>query len=144
MHWSFNSQPLTQIPLFQSGKKLIPAIGFIYHITNTQTNKHYIGKKLFHHKRNKKTIESDWQSYNGSNKTLLEEIKSNNPILIKNILHICHSKSQCNYIEAYYQFKYNVLLSPDYYNDWISVRVTKKQLQKYATIIESELENSKK
>ena len=118
--WIYNSQPLEEIPH--------KAVGFIYEIHNTQTNKKYIGKKLFKHKRNKKTVESDWKSYTGSNKILNEEIKNNHPIT-KSILLICYSKSQCNYMETWFQFKYNAILSDLYYNDWITMKVTKKQLQ---------------
>lgn len=131
MTWIYNSEPLQEIPN--------KAIGFVYQIHNTQTNKFYIGKKLFKHKRNKKTIESDWKSYTGSNKILNEEIKTQNPILKKLILQICYSKSQCNYMEAFFQFKYNVLLSDQFYNDWISMKVTKKQLQKLSKLMLDEI-----
>lgn len=132
MTWIYNSEPLQEIPN--------KAIGFVYQIHNTQTNKFYIGKKLFKHKRNKKTIESDWKSYTGSNKILNEEIKTQNPILKKLILQICYSKSQCNYMEAFFQFKYNVLLSDQFYNDWISMKVTKKQLQKLSNLMLDEID----
>lgn len=132
MTWIYNSEPLQEIPN--------KAVGFVYQIHNTQTNKFYIGKKLFKHKRNKKTIESDWKSYTGSNKILNEEIKTQNPILKKLILQICYSKSQCNYMEAFFQFKYNVLLSDQFYNDWISMKVTKKQLQKLSNLMLDEID----
>jgi hypothetical protein len=132
MTWIYNSEPLQEIPN--------KAIGFVYQIHNTQTNKFYIGKKLFKHKRNKKTIESDWKSYTGSNKILNEEIKTQNPILKKLILQICYSKSQCNYMEAFFQFKYNVLLSDQFYNDWMSMKVTKKQLQKLSKLMLDEID----
>ena len=123
MTWIYESQPLTIPPP--------KAIGFVYQIYNPDTQRSYIGKKLFKHKRNKKLVPSDWLTYTGSNKTLNEEIKTNNPILIKTILYICYSKSECNYLEAYEQFKNNVLISDQYYNDWISVKITKKHLNKY-------------
>ena len=132
--WFYNSAPLTEIPP--------KAIGFVYIIHNTQTNKFYIGKKLFKHKRNKKLIESDWKSYTGSNKTLNEEIKTLNPTLVKTIIHLCYSKSECNYLEAAEQFNNNVILSDQYYNDWISVKVTKKQLMKYIANLNKSENNS--
>jgi hypothetical protein len=130
-NWFYNSTILTEIPL--------NAVGFVYLIHNTQNNKSYIGKKLFHstktiQKNNKKKkikIESNWKSYNGSNQNLLNDIQNNNPILIKSILYLCYSKSQCSYLEAMEQFKCNVILSPQYYNDWISVKITRKHMMKY-------------
>ncbi len=130
-HWIYNNSPLTEIPS--------NAIGFVYEITNLQNNKKYIGKKLFHssktiQKNNKKKkikIESNWKIYNGSNKNLLLDIESGNPSLIKNIIQICYSKSECSYIEAQLQFQYNAILSPQYYNDWISVKITRKHMNKY-------------
>ena len=132
--WIYNDNPITEIPL--------NAIGFVYLIHNTQNNKKYIGKKLFHstktiQKNNKKKkikIESNWKLYNGSNQNLLNDIQINNPTLEKYILYLCYSKSQCSYLEALEQFKYNVILSDEYYNDWISVKITRKHMMKYQQI----------
>ena len=131
MTWIYNSEPLTTIPA--------NAIGFVYEIYNPITNKFYIGKKLFYssktiQKNNKKKkikIESNWKSYNGSNQSLLNDIQNLNPSLQKIILYLCYSKSQCSYLEAYEQFNRNVILSPQYYNDWISVKVTRKHMMKF-------------
>lgn len=130
--WIYNETPLEEIP--------DKAIGFVYQITNTQNNKKYIGKKNFYFqkttqknlKKKKIKVESDWKSYTGSNDLLNEDIKSNNPSLVKEILQICYSKSELSYIEALHQFNNNVLLSDQFYNNWISVKVTKKHLLKYS------------
>lgn len=134
--WIYNSTPLLEIP--------DKAVGFVYEITNTQNNKKYIGKKIFHFqktiqknlKKKKVKSESNWKDYTGSNIELNEDIKSSNPILIKNILQICYSKSEMSYIEAYHQFKNNVLLSDIYYNNWVSVKVTKNHLKKYKLLLD--------
>jgi hypothetical protein len=131
IHWIYNSTPLTEIP--------INAIGFVYLIHNLQNNKKYIGKKLFHstktiqknNKKKKLKIESNWKSYNGSNKTLLNDIQNLSPALNKTILYLCYSKSQCSYLEALEQFKSNCILSDEYYNDWISVKITRKHMMKF-------------
>lgn len=112
--------------------------GFVYIITNLTNNKQYIGKKLFWHKKTKTLkgkkkrylAESDWKTYFGSSKELNEEIKDATVGNYKReILHLCKSKSECSYYEAREQFVRDVLLKPDlYYNDWISVRVTRKHL----------------
>jgi hypothetical protein len=50
----------------------------------------------------------------------------------REILHLCKTKSECSYLEAKEQIDREVLLSDDYYNSWISLKVTKKHLAKYA------------
>ena len=127
----YNNEPFTEIPE--------KAIGFVYLITNTENNKKYIGKKIFHFsktiqknlKKKKVKVESDWKTYTGSNEELNSDIKINNPELKKEILEICYSKSSLSYVEAYHQFTNNVLIDSTYYNNWISVRVTRKHLTKY-------------
>jgi hypothetical protein len=134
--WIYNNEILTEIPE--------KAIGFVYLITNTQNNKKYIGKKIFHFsktiqknlKKKKVKVESDWKTYNGSNEDLLNDIKTNNPELKKEIIEICYSKSSLSYIEAQKQFTFNVLLDPSYYNNWISVRVTRRHLTKYKIMLD--------
>jgi hypothetical protein len=130
--WFLNNEPLDVIP--------DTAIGFVYCITNKTSNKKYIGKKLFHAskfiQRNKKRkrikVESNWKEYYGSNetlKTLVEEFGAEE--FHREILHICYSKSQASYLEAKEQFHRDVILSDEYYNDWISVKVTRKHLLKF-------------
>ena len=130
--WIYNNEPFTEIPE--------KAIGFVYLITNTQNNKKYIGKKIFHFsktiqknlKKKKVKVESDWKTYNGSNDDLNNDIKTTNPILKKEIIEICYSKSSLSYIEAQMQFTNNVLIDSTYYNNWISVRVTRRHLLSYS------------
>ena len=134
--WIYNNEPFTEIPE--------KAIGFVYLITNTQNNKKYIGKKIFHFsktiqknlKKKKVKVESDWKTYNGSNDDLNNDIKINNPELKKEIIEICYSKSSLSYLEAYHQFTNNVLIDSTYYNNWISVRVTRKHLTKYKIMLD--------
>ncbi len=129
--WLYNNEPLIEIPE--------KAVGFVYLITNLQNNKKYIGKKQFYFqksiqknlKKKKVKVESDWRTYTGSNEELNEDIKNFTPELKKEIIQICCSKSQLSYIEAYHQFINNVLLKEEYYNNWISVRVTRRHLTKY-------------
>ena len=134
--WIYNNEPFTEIPE--------KAIGFVYLITNTQNNKKYIGKKIFHFsktiqknlKKKKVKVESDWKTYNGSNDDLNNDIKINNPELKKEIIEICYSKSSLSYLEAYHQFTNNVLIDSTYYNNWISVRVTRRHLTKYKIMLD--------
>jgi hypothetical protein len=134
--WLYNNEPLTAPPE--------KAIGFVYLITNTQNNKKYIGKKVFHFqksiqknlKKKKIKVESDWKTYTGSNEDLNSDIKTNNPELKQEIIQICYSRSELSYIEAYHQFINNVLIDSSYYNNWISVRVTRKHLNKYKIMLD--------
>ena len=116
-------------------------IGFVYLITNTSSGRKYIGKKLAKFsktsykvitqkngvkkkKKIKSKVESDWQTYYGSNDVLNEDVnKLGKDKFTREILFYCNSKAQCSYIEAREQFIHKVLESTDYYNGQISVRV---------------------
>lgn len=115
--------------------------GFVYLITNKHDGRKYCGKKFFwsrttrvkNKKRKKVLIESDWKTYFGSNNQLKEDVANiGADVFIREILHLCRSKSECAYLEAKEQFDREVLLSKEYYNSWISLKITKKHLQKYA------------
>ena len=95
----------------------------------------YIGKKLAKFKTTKPPLkgrknkrrgykESDWKTYWGSSDQLkadVEELGENK--FTREILQYCTTKNVMNYIEAELQFKYQVLLSKDYYNKIINCRV---------------------
>jgi len=133
MSWLFES---TQVELLPED-----CVGFVYLITNTVSGRKYIGKKLAKFskttvrtvklkngtKKKKKIrskIDSDWQTYYGSNDELKKDIQTLGPEkFTREILYYCTSKAQCSYIEAREQFRHQVLESDDYYNGQISVRV---------------------
>lgn len=112
--------------------------GFVYLITNTTTNKQYIGKKLFWFKkiktlkgkRKRYLAPSDWKTYYGSSKALQADVELLGEQSFKReIIHLCKSKGECSYLEAKEQFDRSVLHKPDlYYNDWIIVRVHRKHI----------------
>ncbi|NBO29715.1 MAG: hypothetical protein EBV10_10820 [Synechococcaceae bacterium WB6_1A_059] len=117
------------------------AIGFVYLITNIITGKKYIGKKLGKFskvtyktvklkngtkkkKRIKSKIDSDWQTYYGSNEQLNKDVvQLGTENFKREILYYCYSKAECSYIEGREQFTRKVLESDEYYNGQISVRV---------------------
>ena len=122
--------------------------GFIYKITNLETNKFYIGKKSFVHNKKKKLtkkeiaeqpvtrgrklttkveqVDSGWRNYWGSSKELLADIKSlGKDKFEREILIFCPTKKQLTYHEIRYQIKYSVLFT-DSYNDNIMGRFFRK------------------
>lgn len=112
--------------------------GFVYVITNLQSNKKYIGKKLFYSSKTKQVkgkkkrfkIFSDWKNYYGSNDELKKDIASQGKNNFKReIIHLCKTKGECSYLEAKEQFLNGVLEFEDYYNTWIMVRVRKSHIK---------------
>jgi hypothetical protein len=139
MTWLYESQTITEIPEEYAG--------FVYLITNIQTGRKYIGKKLSKFskttyrieklkngkKRRKKIrgkIESDWQTYYGSSPELTRDVQTlGTENFTREILYYCRSKSECSYIEAREQFARRVLESDEYYNGHIQVRVHGSQIK---------------
>jgi len=113
-------------------------VGFVYIIKNLTNNRFYIGKKLLTKagykqvKGKKRKIRkiSDWESYYGSNKELQEDVKQLGESNFKReILHLCYSRSECSFLETYEIIIQNALLSTNYYNDWLMVKVRKDHLK---------------
>jgi len=83
------------------------------------------------YKGDKKTIivrtESNWKSYWGSCETTLpddlEEYGYN--AFKRTIIRLCFKAWECSYYEAKLQFDYGVLLSDDYYNGAIRIKLKK-------------------
>ena len=108
---------------------------FVYLITNKKNGKKYIGKKLAKFKTTKPPLkgkknkrrghkESDWREYWGSSDHLKEDVeKYGEDNFIREILYFCPSRGVASYLEAKEQFDRQVLLSDDYYNGIINVRV---------------------
>ena len=112
--------------------------GFVYIITNLETNKFYIGKKAFIHNKKKKLtkkeiaehtgagrkpttrvdkVDSGWKLYYGSSKELLSDIKTYGKENFKRIiLDFCDTKKQLTYSEVFWQMTERVLFV-DTYND---------------------------
>ena len=132
--WYFKDQPFEDTPEDYQG--------FVYIITQKDTGKKYIGKKLFwkpktlpktkKRKRRVKTkVESDWRNYFGSSvevQSLVEKFGAN--AFTREILKLCKTKGECSYYEAKYQFEYDVLFKDDYYNEFISCKIHSKHLRR--------------
>ena len=109
-------------------------------MTELSTGKKYIGKKFFWkpkilpvtktRKRRKRTrVQSDWMKYYGSSeqvKTLVEGGQA----FERTILRLCRTKGECSYYEAKLQFEYDVLLSDEYYNEFIGCKIHSKHIKK--------------
>ena len=140
MSWIYESKTIELLPE--------DCVGFVYLITNNLTGRQYIGKKLAKfskttyrivklkngkkkRKKIKGKIDSDWQTYYGSNTELnqdIERLGAGN--FTREILYYCRSKAECSYIEAREQFSRRVLESNDYYNGHIQVRVHGSHIKK--------------
>jgi hypothetical protein len=116
-------------------------VGFVYLITERDTNKKYVGKKFFWTVRKlpplkgqkyKRTVrkQSDWMMYYGSSEELkLLVEKKGVEAYHREILHLCKSKGECSYLEAKEQFDRSVLLKDEYYNEFIGCRLNSKHLK---------------
>ena len=113
--------------------------GFVYRITNLQTDKQYIGRKYFWQKRKPRgggrrvTSESDWRKYYGSCPELKEDIlKFGTGIFRREILSLHRTAGRVNYAETQQLFINNVLTecltdgTPEYYNSNILGRYYRK------------------
>ena len=96
--------------------------GFVYRITNTTTQRSYIGRKYFVQKRKPKggkrrvTSESDWKRYYGSSDELKRDIKENGRDSFKReILSLHTTLGKVNYEETKQLFLHNVLTPSEHY-----------------------------
>lgn len=131
--WTMNGEP------YELGDQTFKEVyGFVYLITCLKTGKLYVGKKLFWSQKTKTVkgkkkrtkVESDWKDYYGSNKVLAEEVQTNGVENYKReILHLCKTKGECNYLEAYEQFTRECLIGDSYYNEWIMVKVHRSHIK---------------
>ena len=108
--------------------------GFVYMITETDTMKSYIGKKNFWKTLRRKPlkgkkrvrldrVESDWRTYNSSNKILQEKIPKNPDNYTKTIVRCCKSKQDMAIWETFLQMKaYLDGNWNEYYNEVINLR----------------------
>ena len=113
--------------------------GFVYRITNTTTQKSYIGRKYFYQKRKPRggkrrvTSESDWKRYYGSSEELKQDIRSlGRDSFRREIISLHETLGKVNYEETKQLFLLNVLMealddgTPMYYNSNILGRYMRK------------------
>ena len=132
--WIYNGN------VFDSGD-IADNYGFIYRITNTTNGYDYVGRKYFttvkkrpplKGKKNKRreTVETDWKEYWGSSPRLQEDINTlGKDKFTREIIHLCKTRGETNYMEAYYQFTEGVLLREDNYNGIIQIKLGKNSVK---------------
>ena len=134
-NWLYNGNEITSIEELPQN-----AFGFIYITTHIPSNRAYIGKKSLYHnikrKLTKKELaeqtgrgrksttqvvqkESDWKTYFGSAKPVLELLKEGKQNEFKReILKVVDNKKLLTYYECKYLFMMGVLEYPEtYFND---------------------------
>lgn len=133
--WLYKNEPMEELSSFPEG-----TFGFIYMVTHIPSGLSYLGKKSLHHNIKKKLTkkqlaeqtgrgrkpttevvqkESDWKTYYGSAKPILELIKQGKQDEFKRvILHLVPNKKLLTYYECKYLFIHDVLEEPDkWFND---------------------------
>lgn len=117
--------------------------GFVYVITELDTGKKYIGKKNFWKpkilpvtKKRKRRVrtrtESDWRTYCGSSEKVMVLVEQHGLDAFKReILHLCKTKGEMSYYEAKLQFQHDVLLSDEYYNEFIGCKIHSRHIKKH-------------
>ena len=132
--WYYKNEPFDTTPESYQG--------FVYLITEIDTNKKYIGKKNFWKpkvlpitKKRKRRVrtraESDWREYFGSSEIVRSLVESRGVDKFKKeILHLCKTKGEMSYYEAKLQFEHDVLLSDEYYNEFIGCKIHSRHVKK--------------
>ena len=132
MSWTYDDLPIDL-------ETVANGFGFVYIITNLATQRQYIGRKLFTKvaykttkgKRKRIRVSSGWENYWGSNKTLLEDVMTmGESNFHRRILRFCANRSECAYWETYYIFDRAALLSDSYYNEWVTCKISKKNIKR--------------
>jgi hypothetical protein len=131
--WKFNNKVFEDAPE--------EYIGFVYEITDTETNMKYIGKKKFWSKvtrpplkgkKNKRRSlkESDWKSYYGSSEVVKELVENTGEWRFeRRILRLCKTAGELSYFEMKEQVENDVLLKPnEYHNAFVGGKIHRRHL----------------
>ena len=131
--WLYNNETLEETPEEYQG--------FVYQITEIDTGKKYIGKKNFWRRKTlpvtktrKRRVhsraESDWREYFGSSTKLCELVEERSTKHFRReILRLCKTKGEMSYYEAKLQFEKDVLLSDEYFNEFIGCKIHSRHIK---------------
>jgi hypothetical protein len=122
--WTYEGTVVTEAP---EGAK-----AFVYYM-EFQDGTKYIGKKGLTSTRRKKVVgktrrqvnvsESNWKVYLSSSSEVKAKLKTGDTLVRREILRWCYSAGEATYWELYEQMVNHVLLSGDWLNRWISIRL---------------------
>tara|TARA_R110001606_G_scaffold114217_2_gene241633 strand:- start:3833 stop:4261 length:429 start_codon:yes stop_codon:yes gene_type:complete len=132
--WSYRGEEFTT-------EMIADNVGFVYIVTDP-LGKKYIGKKSFFSKvtrpalkgkkRKRRSLkESDWKTYCGSSESVKALVEENGlDHFNREILHLCKSKGELNYVELREQIMREVLLKPDeYYNAFVGGKISRSHVK---------------
>jgi len=127
--WSYNGEEFTS-------EMIEDNLGFVYIVTDKKTKMKYIGKKSFFSKVTKPPLkgkkrkrrsfkESDWKKYCGSSEAVKLLVEENGlDHFDREILYLCKSKGELNYMELREQILREVLLKPnEYHNAFVGGKI---------------------
>jgi hypothetical protein len=130
--WTYQNKEFTE-------QQIEKYIGYVYLITNTKTNRQYIGKKLFWFsktrtvkgKKKKEKVLSDWQTYWSSSEELKNDVKElGEENFTREILYLCSSKGEMSYLELKEQMINDVLLIQDqWYNGFVGGKIHRNHVK---------------
>lgn len=130
-------------------------VGFVYLIQCTKGDacgKKYIGQKLLWFKRKgtktnpktkvkrtvRKVVQSDWKSYYGSSEELKSDVaRLGKDAFSREILRLCRTKGDMNYIELVEQVDRKVILKDDYYNSFVGKKIHRRHVSSEVSKAES-------
>jgi len=129
-----------------NGKELVDSdippgtVGFVYCITNTVTDRKYIGRKILtsttrkplkkDELRRKKVVKpSNWKDYYGSSEEMKADVLTFGKESFKReILRMCRSKTEMSYFETKEILVRDALIRDDYINKWLTAQINGKNL----------------
>jgi len=133
--WSYNGEEFTS-------EMIEDNLGFVYIVTDKKTKMKYIGKKGFFSKVTKPPLkgkkrkrrsfkESDWKKYCGSSEAVKMLVEENGlDHFDREILYLCKSKGELNYMELREQILREVLLKPDeYHNAFVGGKIHRAHIK---------------
>ena len=129
-HWYYSGEIFTE-------EHINDHFGFVYLIENKLSGRKYIGKKFFTKsgrkqikgKTKKVRLSSGWENYWSSSEELKTDVKTfGEDKFTRTILYLCKTKSELSYMETKEIFLRDALLTENYYNKWISVRINARNL----------------
>ena len=132
--WAYNNKPF-------DSDMIEDYMGFVYEITDTQTDMKYIGKKKFWSRvtrpplkgrKNKRRSlkESDWKSYYGSSEVVKELVENTGEWRFdRKIIRLCKTSGEMSYYEMKEQLDNDVLLKPkEYHNAFVGGKIHRRHL----------------